>query len=139
MRKKEQKQHKNHKTKIELQIKSKTVTNNFILTPRTVSPKDQRDALGKNDRFVEDNNMERLRHEEGHAQRYGREGKNSEHRRVITDSTKFNMKKRFEDDETGTHTPVVRRVSVTHEGFYKKKSSNSLLSSDKIKTRKKTS
>ena len=43
MKKQPAKTHKQTKTKIELKIKSKTVTNNFILTPRNTSPKDHLD------------------------------------------------------------------------------------------------
>lgn len=53
MKKIHNKNSKSNKTKIELKIKLKNVANNFILTPRAVSPKSQRE-LNKNERVVED-------------------------------------------------------------------------------------
>lgn len=50
MKKHSNKSSKNPKTKIELKIKSKTVTNNFILTPRTVSPRDAKEIRHKSDK-----------------------------------------------------------------------------------------
>lgn len=59
MKKNTNKNTKPSKTKIELKIKSKNVTNNFILTPRAVSPRSQRELMGKTDRVVEDNKSDR--------------------------------------------------------------------------------
>jgi hypothetical protein len=58
MKKIHNKNNKSNKTKIELKIKLKNVANNFILTPRALSPKSQRE-LNKNDKVVEDTKTDR--------------------------------------------------------------------------------
>lgn len=111
MKKHSNKSSKQPKTKIELKIKSKTVTNNFILTPRTVSPFDNREMRPKNE--LEEIKSERNRYEDITGHRPAKDNKSNEYRRAITDNVKINGKKRFEEDETGTHTPLIKRISVT--------------------------
>ena len=59
---------------------------------------------------------------------------------VSTDHPKITTtRKRLDEDETGTHTPLLKRVSFNSEIGNKKKSTQSLINSDRIKGRKKTS
>ncbi len=48
------------------------------------------------------------------------------------------MKKKIEDEETGTHTPLLKRVSFTSE-MAKKKSTQSLANYERVKNKKKSS
>lgn len=114
MRKNPIKSNKQVKTKIELKIKSKNMTNNFILTPRTDSPREHRELVHNPDRCIEEYKTDRPQYNEITPQKVGKNSKATEYRRVSTDNTKLNLKKRFEEDETGTHTPLVKRVSITH-------------------------
>ena len=59
---------------------------------------------------------------------------------VSTDHPKITTaRKRFDDDETGTHTPLLKRVSFNSEIGIKKKSTQSLINTERGKGRKKTS
>lgn len=138
MKKNQSRTSKQPKNKLEIKIKSKNSGSHFVLTPRALSPREQWEYVQKGDRFAEDVRSDRLRHEDMGHNRFTKEVKGGEPRRATTDSIKFNLKRRFDEDETGTHTPLVKRVSLT-EGFHKKKSCNSLISGDKVKLKKKTS
>lgn len=136
-------QHKNKpqpKTKIQLKIRSKNVTNNFILTPRTASAIDQRDNIHKLDKFAQEMKSQKERKDDLASQKTPRDNKKPEYRMVSTDHPKLTTaKKRNDEDQTGTHTPLLKRVSFNSDIGIKKKSTQSLMNSQRVKGKKKSS
>ena len=114
---------KTQKTKIQVKIKSNNVTNNFILTPRTHSAIDKKDILTKIDKFTEEIQSERDRdnYQEPTYGKTCRDNRINDYRNN-TDQPKFINKKSFLE-ETGTHTPFLKRISYTSDSGNKRKSS----------------
>ncbi len=74
--------------------------------------------------------LEKERKDDITSQKTPRDNKKPEYRMVSTDHPKLTTtKKRNDEDETGTHTPLLKRVSFTSDIGNKKKSTQSLLNS----------
>jgi hypothetical protein len=102
---------KQPKPKIELKIRTNNVTNNFIMTPRTASVHDQSHTL-RIDRFTEEMKTDRPREDDSFRNKQSKQSKRSDLKLASAEQPRSFLKKKFEEDETGTHTPLVKRVSL---------------------------